>query len=134
MLSNAYFLAKFRFDTAENEPAKNLQNFRKMHFRKMHFRKMHFRKMRFRKMHFRKMHSPPRGAPLPLELAVAVRGRALLVQAQANYVLPGRRKGRGPGKICKAVQSMRSESVFGFFLGGCKKEYPEAGVSKFSSL
>ena len=32
MLSNAYFLAKFRFDTAENEPAKNLQNFRKMHF------------------------------------------------------------------------------------------------------
>ena len=28
MLSNAYFLAKFRFDTAENEPAKNLQ---KMH-------------------------------------------------------------------------------------------------------
>ena len=27
MLSNAYFLAKFRIDTAENEPAKNLQNF-----------------------------------------------------------------------------------------------------------
>ena len=26
MLSNAYFIAKFRFDTAENEPAKNLQN------------------------------------------------------------------------------------------------------------
>ena len=25
MLSNAYFLAKFRFDTAENEPAKNLK-------------------------------------------------------------------------------------------------------------
>ena len=25
MLSNAYFLAKFRFDTAENEPAKSLQ-------------------------------------------------------------------------------------------------------------
>ena len=25
MLSNAYFLAKFRFDTAENEPAENLQ-------------------------------------------------------------------------------------------------------------
>ena len=35
MLSNAYFLAKFLFDTAENEPAKNLQNFRKMHFSKM---------------------------------------------------------------------------------------------------
>ena len=34
MLSNAYFLAKFRFDTAENEPAKNLQNFRKCIFRK----------------------------------------------------------------------------------------------------
>ena len=27
MLSNAYFLAKFRFDTAENEPTKNLQKF-----------------------------------------------------------------------------------------------------------
>ena len=25
MLSNAYFLKKFRFDTAENEPSKNLQ-------------------------------------------------------------------------------------------------------------
>ena len=25
MLSNAYFLAKFRFDTAENEPAQNFQ-------------------------------------------------------------------------------------------------------------
>ena len=25
MLSNAYFLAKFSFDTAENEPAKRLQ-------------------------------------------------------------------------------------------------------------
>ena len=30
MLSNAYFLAKFRFDTAENEPAKILQNFAKL--------------------------------------------------------------------------------------------------------
>ena len=30
MLSNASFLAKFRFDTAENEPAKNLQNFAKI--------------------------------------------------------------------------------------------------------
>ena len=29
MLSNAYLLATFRFDTAENEPAKNLQNFEK---------------------------------------------------------------------------------------------------------
>ena len=29
MLSNAYFLAKFRFDTAENEPAKNCKNFAK---------------------------------------------------------------------------------------------------------
>jgi hypothetical protein len=33
MMSNAYFLAKFRFDTAENEPVRNfakfLQNFAK---------------------------------------------------------------------------------------------------------
>ena len=27
MLSNAYFLANIRFDTAENEPAKHLQTF-----------------------------------------------------------------------------------------------------------
>ena len=27
MLSNAYFLAKFRFDTAENEPAKKFAKF-----------------------------------------------------------------------------------------------------------
>ena len=27
MLSNAYFVAKSRFDAAENEPAKNLQNY-----------------------------------------------------------------------------------------------------------
>ena len=59
MLSNAYFLAKFRFDTAENEPAKNLQNFREMHFRKMHFRKMHFRKMHFRS-HLRLSHETGR--------------------------------------------------------------------------
>ena len=29
MLSNAYLLAKFRFDTAENEPAKNVQKIEK---------------------------------------------------------------------------------------------------------
>ena len=29
MLSNVYFLAKFRFDTAENEPAQNLQKLQK---------------------------------------------------------------------------------------------------------
>ena len=44
MLSHAYFVAKFRFDTAENEPAKNLQNFRKMHFSKCMFRKCIFEK------------------------------------------------------------------------------------------
>ena len=38
MLSNAYFLAKFRFDTAENEPAKNLQIFEKCIFEKCIFR------------------------------------------------------------------------------------------------
>ena len=32
MLSKTYFLAKFRFDTAENEPAKNLQNVLKTNF------------------------------------------------------------------------------------------------------
>ena len=65
MLSNAYFLAKFRFDTAENEPAKNLQNFRKMHFRKMHCQKMHFRKMHFRKMHIESVVRGREGGPPP---------------------------------------------------------------------
>ena len=35
MLSNAYFLAKFRFDTAENEPAKILQKICKMLLKKV---------------------------------------------------------------------------------------------------
>ena len=75
MLSNAYFLAKIRFDTAENGPATNLQNFRKMHFRKMHFKSedsartlrrsaskrcapaaARARATAFSKMHFSKMH------------------------------------------------------------------------------
>ena len=30
MLPNAYFLATFGFDTAENEPAKNLQDFSRL--------------------------------------------------------------------------------------------------------
>ena len=42
MLSNAYFLAKFRFDTAENEPAKNLQIFEKCIFEKCIFKKCIF--------------------------------------------------------------------------------------------
>ena len=37
MLSNAYFLAKFRFDTAENEPAKNCKIFGKCIFEKCIF-------------------------------------------------------------------------------------------------
>ena len=40
MLSNAYFLAKIRFDTAENEPAKKLQKiFEKCIFEKCIFEK-----------------------------------------------------------------------------------------------
>ena len=83
MLSNAYFLAKFRFDTAENEPAKNLQNFQKMHFRKMHFRKMHFRKMHFRKMHFRILQS------------VSIRGQ---LTSQCSWLGSSDGRGRGPSK------------------------------------
>ena len=37
MLSNAYFVAKFRFGTAKNEPAKNLQIFEKCDFFRFHF-------------------------------------------------------------------------------------------------
>ena len=48
MLSNAYFLAKFRFDTAENEPAKNLQIFEKCIFEKCIFEKCIFEKCQHR--------------------------------------------------------------------------------------
>ena len=44
MLSNAYFLAKFRFDTAENEPAKNFAKFSKNAFSKNAFFKNAFRR------------------------------------------------------------------------------------------
>ena len=37
ILSNAYFLAKFRFDTAENEPAKHLQKIAEIAKRKQVF-------------------------------------------------------------------------------------------------
>ena len=63
MLSNAYFLAKFRFDTAENEHDKNLQNFRKMRFRKMRFRKCIFEKAALAE-----------GQPRVLEALAEVRG------------------------------------------------------------
>ena len=106
MLSNAYFLAKFRFDTAENEPAKNLQNFRKMHFRKIHFSKMHFSKMHFSKMHISKMHFSKmlfffqvRRAGLRPGGGVRlgrVPGGALLAQPRRAGPRPG---GRVPGRV-----------------------------------
>ena len=39
MLPNAYFLAKFRFDTAENEPAKKFQTFARRLFKNRWFNK-----------------------------------------------------------------------------------------------
>ena len=65
MLSNAYFLAKVRFDRAENEPAKNLQNFRKCIFEKCIFEKCIFKKCIFEKCIFKKnksskLHAIPR--------------------------------------------------------------------------
>ena len=54
MLSNAYFLAKFRFDTAENEPAKNLQIFEKCIFEKCIFEKCIFEKCIFRSQRLRR--------------------------------------------------------------------------------
>ena len=58
MLSNADFLAKFRFGTAENEPAKNLQNFRKNAFSKSAFSKNAFSKNVFSKNAFSKNARP----------------------------------------------------------------------------
>ena len=49
MLSNAYFLAKFRFDTAENEPAKKFAKFSKNAFSKTAFSKTAFSKNAFSK-------------------------------------------------------------------------------------
>ena len=59
MLANAYFLAKFRFDTAENEPAKNLQNFRKIHFSKNAF----FENAFFENAVFENANNKPRPTP-----------------------------------------------------------------------
>ena len=75
MLSNAYFLAKFRFDTAENEPAKKLQKFRKMHFRKMRFQKNAF----FENAFFE-------NAPLR-EVRAALTGKEAHAQLAARYQL-----------------------------------------------
>ena len=57
MLSNAYFLAKFRFDTAENEPAKSLQHFIFFFFPSFSFERHNgdiFEKCIFEKCIFRK--------------------------------------------------------------------------------
>ena len=120
MLSNAYFVAKFRFDTAENEPAKNLQNFREMHFRKMHFSKMHFSKMHFSEMHFSKMAAGRRtgaraGSSEPHEEppAAMARGRRFSARERARP-FGGRRGSAAPpaplvGVLCRP----------GLDLGGC---------------
>ena len=85
MLSNAYFLAKFRFDTAENEPAKNLQNFK--------FSKNAFSNMHFRKMHFRRPRVPDRGVEVRLReerevVAVEVGEDEVLQLRAAGHVGP----------------------------------------------
>ena len=88
MLSNAYFLAKFRFDTAENEPAKNLQIFRKVHFRKMHFRKMHFRKCIFEKcILFRDLSGKERLLQVAPAGHAVHEGLTLRLQLAARFVL-----------------------------------------------
>ena len=79
MLSNAYFLAKFRFDTAENEPAKNLQNFRKMHFRKMHFRQDHRRVAAGRG----EVERPPAGGVGAVEVGVQLLRDVLLASVES---------------------------------------------------
>ena len=95
MLSNAYFLEKIRFDTAENEPAKKLQNFRKMHFRKCIFRQMHFRKC------------------YPIRRSAPVRGPAELPYAEE------RRGGRGTPPSRRAAHAgLCKRGVLFFGTGG----------------
>ena len=77
MLSNAYFLAKFRFDTAENEPAKNLQKFAK--------------NLQF--CHFVNFANPN---PLPLSLTGAFLGRGA-AEPGAGAALAGPRRREGAG-------------------------------------
>ena len=104
MLSNAYFVAKFRFDTAENEPAKNSQNFRKMHFRKCIFEKCIFRKCIFRKCIFL--------------LPVMVIGRAtVLTQAlAAGRQRPAEAEGAPPARVVPGagLRPARSQSFAKF--------------------
>ena len=82
MLSNAYFLAKFRFDTVENEPAKNMQNFTK------NYKICQFREQG---VHPRGRHGPDRAARLGLRLGrgeggLHRRGRARLALPRAAGV------------------------------------------------
>ena len=100
MLSNAYFLAKFRFDTAENEPAKNLQKFAKF--------------ANFADPNPRSPHPAPRGAagqrlqaldePLLLDPA-----RLLLVEGPVEVQRTHFREDlhtqeRRPGKFCQILE------------------------------
>ena len=68
MLSNAYFLAKFRFGTAENEPTKNLQNFAKFDYQNLQ-KDLVLKLLQERVRHLRARHRRDVGPdPLALDL------------------------------------------------------------------
>ena len=127
MLSNAYFLAKFRFDTAENEPTKNLQNFRKMHFRKMHFRKMHFRKMHFRSpARYFQYRIPPEAAAAP-DAAAVQPASAGMHFSKFLQIFGGLVLGCIKTKFCKKIYVRQHFSSSTRFASFCT-----AAISKFS--
>ena len=82
MLSNAYFLANFRFDTAENDPAKNLQELAQKNVRGL-----------------------VRGFPR------AVRVRRVAVLRVPGRDRRGRRRRRGPKILPKCSANFRSFSA-----------------------
>ena len=107
MLSNAYFLAKFRFDTAENDPAKNLQNFRKMHLSKMHFRKCI---EVARRLPAARRGFPGRGAPAVRELPRRSRGEGGEERGGAAGGLRLPRGGGAAGVLSGRNQEKHDES------------------------
>ena len=96
MLSNAYFLRKFRFDTAENEPAKNLQNFANPNLYHR-FRRGHLRQRPERLLERAAAAAPREDGALARVVLTAAKGEARRRRA---------RRGTGPGRSTSAI--MRS--------------------------
>ena len=99
MLSNAYFLAKFRFDTAENKPAKNLQK-----------KIAKFANFAYLVKRARGWRSPARGprGPAPAADRGAFRGR----RGPRRGAAGSRRRGASRGPFCGSIFTKSMTTFF----------------------